>query len=151
MALVICTSILLSAGFLTVATETFAHFATVGTLWNTLKEFLLQGVLFTATALFWGLSVWLGLHWLGPPVDLLTVAELLGAAHLPMLSYPLAIVPTLGYRWAQILRFSVYSLFAGGLVILGQVGPIIALVLCLPGWLFHFVAQETRFLRKTPR
>ena len=140
-------SILFTAGFLTVLTETFTRFATVGTFWDTVKEFCLQSFQFSASAVFWAASVWAGLHWWGEDVSLKFLAECLGAAHLPLLAYPLAIIPTIGYRLAQILRFLVYLSFALSLLLFTSLSFLKAAVLCLPGWFLHFVVNETRFVQ----
>ena len=140
-------SILFTAGFLTVLTETFTRFAIVGTFRDTVKEFCLQSLQFSLTAIFWAISVWAGLQWWGEEVSLLFLAECLGAAHLPLLAYPLAIIPTIGYRFAQILRFLVYLSFTASLLFFTSLALIKAAVLCLPGWFFHFVLNETRLVK----
>lgn len=148
MPFLICMSILFTAGFLTVVTETFTRFTVVGTFRDTVKEFCLQSLQFSLTAIFWAISVWAGLHWWGEDVSFLFLAECLGAAHLPLLVYPIAIIPTIGYRLAQILRFLVYLSFTASLLFFTSLGLIRAAVLCLPGWFFHFVVNETRFVKR---
>lgn len=149
--LLICLSILFSAGFLTVATEAFTHFAIRGGVWETFREFFLQTALFTLSASFWAATVWAGLYWLRGGVDLILLLEVLGGAHLPLLAYPLTIVPTIGYRLEQILRFSVYALFTGSLVVFTPVSTVTAALICLPGWLFHFLTHEARLVRRVEK
>ena len=141
-------SILFLAGFLTVATEAFTHFAIVGSPRETFREFFIQTALFAASATFWAATVWAGLYWLGDGVKPVLLAEILGGAHLPLLAYPLTIMPTIGFRLEQVLRLSVYFLFAGALVVFTVVAPVTAALICLPGWLFHFLTHEARLVRR---
>ena len=147
-ALLVCLSILFVAGFLTVATASFTHFAIVGSIRDTFREFLIQTGLFISSAYFWAITVWAGLHWLADGVSLTLLVEILGAAHFPLLAYPLTIVPTIGFRLEQLLRLAVYALFASALIVVVDTGPMLAALICLPGWLFHFLTQEARLLRR---
>ena len=148
MALLISLAILYVAGFLTVATESFTHFAIVGSVRESFREFFLQSALFAASAIFWAVTVWIGMTWVGERIGFLQLIEILGAAHVPLFGYPLTITPTLGYRLEQILRLSVYALFASALFLLTNVSALAAAVVCLPGWLFHFLTQEVRIARR---
>lgn len=146
--LLVCLSILFVAGFLTVVTASFTHFAIGGTVRDAFREFFVQTGLFIASAYFWAVTVWLGLTWLADGVTLRLLVEILGAAHFPLLAYPLTIVPTLGFRLEQILRMAVYAVFVSALVLVVDTSPVVAALICLPGWLFHFLTQEARLLRK---
>jgi hypothetical protein len=148
MTLIICLAILYLAGFLTVATESFTHFAIGGSFRESFREFLIQSALFAISAIFWAASVWIGMRYLGFTIDLFLLAEILGAAHLPLFAYPLTITPTLGYRLEQILRLSVYALFASALFVFANVPLLSAGIVCLPGWLFHFLTQEARTMQR---
>ena len=140
--------VMLLAGFVTVATETFTNLLLGRSLWSTLREMLLGSWFFALTACGWAGSVWLGLHWLGHPVSFAWVLEVLAFAHLPLLAYPLTIIPTVGYRLEQILRMSVFTALAGALWYRCELGVSVAVMLSLPGWLAHFLVVETRLLRQ---
>ena len=148
MLLLICAGLLLVTGFVTVSTEAFTHLITRRSLWSTFKEFLLESWLFSLTAWGWAGTVWLGLRWLEVEVGFLWVFEVLAFAHLPLLAYPLTIVPTLGYRLEQILRFSVFATLAGTLWLRCDLSPQACLILALPGYLAHFLFLELRLLRR---
>lgn len=150
-ALLVCLSILFVAGFLTVATASFTHFAIVGSIRETFREFLIQTGLFIASAYFWAVTVWAGVYWLAEGVSLTLLVEILGASHFPLLAYPLTIVPTIGFRLEQLLRLAVYALFVSALIVVVDMSPLLAALVCLPGWFFHFVTQEARMLKKGRR
>lgn len=146
--LLIALGVLLATGFVTVATETFTHLITGRSLWSTLREFLLESWLFALTACGWAGTVWLGLRYLDFGVSFAWVLEVMAFAHLPLLVYPLTIVPTLGYRLEQILRGAVFLSLVGALLVQCQISTLAALILGLPGWSAHFLAMEMRLLRR---
>ncbi len=148
MILLFCLSILLFAGFLTVVTEAFTHFLVRPSFWSAFREFLLGSWLFAATASLWATSLWLGLRWLGVDVGFLWTLEILSLAHLPMLAYPLTIMPTIGYRLEQILRMAVFSALAVGLSWQCDLPLVKTASLALPGWFAHFLVIEWRLLRQ---
>ena len=148
MLLLICLGLLLLAGFVTVATETFTHFITTHSLWSTLREFMIGSWLFAVTACGWAGTVWLGLRWLGVAVSFSWVLEVLAFAHLPLLAYPLTIFPTIGYRLEQMLRMSVYLTLTSALLWKCHLPLHIAVLLGLPGWLGHFLSVELRLYRR---
>ncbi len=140
--------VLLLTGFVTVATETFTHLVMGSSLWSTLREFLLESWLFALTACGWAGTVWLGLRYLGFQVGFAWVLEVMAFAHLPLLAYPLTIIPTIGYRLEQILRGMVFLSLVLALLYKCQVTTLTALILGLPGWSAHFLAMEMRLLRR---
>lgn len=144
----ICFGLLLLTGFVTVLTEAFTHLLTRGSLWSTLREFLLESWLFTLTAFGWAGTVWLGLRWLGLQTSFLWVFEVLAFAHLPLLAYPLTIFPTIGYRLEQLLRLCVFATLALTLFWKCELTPQACLVLALPGYAAHFLFLELRLLRR---
>ena len=148
MLFLICLGLLLLAGFVTVATETFTNLLSGGSLWATLREFLLGSWLFALTACGWAGTIWLGLRWLGQPVSFFWVLEVLAFAHLPLLAYPLTIFPTIGYRLEQLLRMSVFVALTSALVWKCQLPVHTAAMLALPGWAAHFLSVETRLYRR---
>lgn len=148
MLLLVCLGLLLLAGFVTVATETFTNLLGGGSLWSTLREFLLGSWLFAMTACGWAATVWLGLRWVGVPVSFAWVLEVLAFAHLPLLAYPLTIFPTIGYRLEQILRMSVFLVLTSTLLWKCHLPAHLAALLALPGWLAHFLAVELRLYRR---
>lgn len=148
MAVLVCITILWVAGFLTVATEAFTHFVIFGSWRETLKEFALQSVIFSGTAIFWAVSVWFGLWWNDLDRDLELLLGVLGASHLPLLAYPLTIIPTVGFRLEQFLRLLVYGLFVTGLTYFSGLTFALAAMVCLPGWMLHFLTLESRLLRR---
>jgi hypothetical protein len=148
MLLLICLGLLLLAGFVTVAAETFTHLLTGHSLWSTLREFLLGSWLFAATACAWAVTVWLGLRWWGAPASFVWVLEALAFAHLPLLIYPLTIIPTIGYRLEQILRMSVFLAMTWALLWKCQIPLHLAAMLALPGWLGHFLMVEVSLYRR---
>lgn len=142
MLLLICLGILLLTGFITVATETFTHLLTGHSWWSTLREFLLGSWLFATTACVWAATVWLGLRWWGSPASFAWVLEVLAFAHLPLLAYPLTIIPTIGYRLEQILRMGVFLALTSALLWKAEIPLHAAALLALPGWLAHFLLIE---------
>jgi hypothetical protein len=145
--LIICVGLLLLAGFVTVATESFTNLLIGRSIWATLREFLLGSWLFALTACGWAMTVWLGLHWLGSPVGFGWVLEVLAFAHLPLLAYPLTIFPTIGYRLEQLLRMSVFAILAATLWWRCELSVSTAALLALPGWLAHFLCVELSLFR----
>ena len=95
--------------------------------------------------------MWAGVYWLAEGVSLTLLVEILGASHFPLLVYPLTIVPTIGFRLEQLLRLAVYALFVSALIVVVDMSPLLAALVCLPGWFFHFVTQEARMLKKGRR
>lgn len=148
MILLFCLGVLLVSGFLTVASETFTHFLVRPSFWSAFREFLLGSWLFAATASLWAMSLWLGLRWLGADVGFLWTLEILSLAHMPMLVYPLTIMPTIGYRLEQILRMTVFTLLAVGLAWQCDLPLVKTATLALPGWFAHFLSIEWRLLRQ---
>lgn len=141
-------TILSLAGFLTVSTETFTHLL-VGRSWKELiREFLVQSFVFAATAFLWGSSVAVMTYFLGSHIPLAELCKWLGFSHLVLMIYPLSIIPTLGYRLEQILRFSVYLVFTSSLLWLGSLPWLTAALVCLPGWILHFFSVEWRVVKQ---
>lgn len=148
MSVLVSLFLLYLAGLLTVASETFTHLISESDWRRVLRGFLAESVIFTLTAVAWGSSVWLMLWWENHQISLSTLITLLGFAHLPMLAYPLTIVPSIGYRLEQLLRFSVYSLFSTSVALTAKIPLGHALTLCIGGWLLHFLAVERRVLSR---
>lgn len=148
MLLLVCLGLMLLTGFVTVATETFTNLLMGRSLWVTLREMLLGSWLFALTACGWAGTVWLGLRWLGYPVGFAWVLEVLAFAHVPLLAYPLTIIPTLGYRLEQILRMGVFLALTAALLWKCELSVSTAVLLSLPGWLAHFLVVETRLYRQ---
>lgn len=134
------------AGILTVATETFTHLISEKSWTAVLRGFLSESLIFTATAVAWGTSVWLTLYFQGFSVAFREVVLLMGFSHLPLLAYPLTIVPSIGYRLEQLLRFAVYLLFTVSVSWLAEVEIIHSAFACIGGWALHFLAVERRIL-----
>lgn len=148
MLLLVCLGLMLLTGFVTVATETFTNLLMGRSIWVTLREMLLGSWLFALTACGWAGTVWLGLRWLSHPVSFAWVLEVLALAHIPLLAYPLTIIPTIGYRLEQILRMSVFLALAVALLWRCELSAGVAVLLSLPGWLAHFLAVELRLYRQ---
>lgn len=148
MTLVLALATLYLAGLLTVASETFTHLVVESSWRRILIGFLTESLTFTLTAIAWGSSVWVLLKWQGSALSLTTLITLLGFAHLPLLAYPLTIIPSIGYRLEQLLRFAVYGLFSTAVAWSAGIALINALSLCVGGWLLHFLTVEKRVLSR---
>lgn len=148
MTLLLALATLYFAGLLTVASETFTHLISEPSWRRVVRGFLAESVVFTMTAVAWGGSVWLLLRWQGHPIPLTRLITLLGFAHLPLLAYPLTIMPSIGYRLEQLLRFAVYSLFTASVALAAGTSLLHSSALCVGGWLLHFVAVERRVLSR---
>ena len=147
MTLLLSLALLWLCGLLTVTTETFTHLIVERSWRAVLKGFFTESIVFTLTALAWGLSVWALLILGGQSVEFRTLVTLMGFSHAPLLAYPLTVIPSIGYRLEQFLRFLVYLLFAASVTILG-VPPLTAGFTCVGGWILHFLAVERRVLRR---
>jgi hypothetical protein len=146
--LILAFAVFFLAGVLTVTTEMFTHLLVESSWRRVLKGVFIQAAWFAGTALFWGTSVWILFRLQQDPLAILTLIELLGFAHLPLLAYPLTIAPTIGYRLEQALRLAVYVLFVGSLTVMTSCPALQVAITALPGWLLHFLAVEWRLLKR---
>jgi hypothetical protein len=146
--MIIALLVLIAIGFITVATETFTHLIVHRSILGAIKEHLLESCLFTITSQLWALTIWFLVAQLGRPVALSSLAIMMALAHLPLLAYPLTIVPTLGYRLEQLLRLQVFLGLSAAISFQCGLNPLLSALIALPGWLLHFLSIEWRLLRR---
>jgi hypothetical protein len=141
--------VLILIGFVTVATETFTHLIATHSIVSAVKEYLLEGCLFALTSQLWAFSIWLLVRRGGGEVPLSNLAIMMALAHLPLLAYPLTVVPTLGYRLEQLLRIQVFLGLSAAISFQCDINIMMAALIALPGWLLHFLIIELRLLRRS--